>query len=114
MSRHPVSFPDLVIASGQTDSNVISNKVGIGTLIDFIIFAPATLTGTVTLYLGADENMALANMVPFYVNGSNVTIAAGKATPISAASFRSLALKSGSAEGATRTFQVRGQVDVAQ
>lgn len=95
----------ITIANGGTDSNIINSLAGFGAMIDFVIFAPAALTGTVTVLVASNElETVAANCLPLYIGGANVTVTAAKANQISAASFGSLMLQSGSAEGAARTF----------
>jgi hypothetical protein len=111
MARSPVTFDPLVILNTATDSNLLINRVGFGNLVDFIVYAPATLPETVTVYVSNVRATAWSQMRQLIVNGSAVTVAAGKAVQVPVAAFKTLGLKSASAVGADRTFPVVGQVD---
>lgn len=112
MGRHIVNFPDLVIPAAGTDSNVISSKLGFGHLVDLIIWAH-TLTNEVSLLVGQDEGMAIGDMEILTLAGTDFTITANRANQIPAAAYKSLAVQSAGAEAAARTFQIRGQEDMA-
>lgn len=100
---------DLTIPSGQTDSNVYVIPSGMG-VEQLTIFAPAALTGVVTLYLGVGGS-TFASLLPAVLGVTNVTIVAAKAAPLLVGPFRSIGVKSGSAEGAARVFTVVAQIE---
>jgi len=112
VARHIVNFPDLVIPNAGKDSNVISSKTGFGHAVDIIITTAAALTGVVTLLVGPDEGMAIGALSPLYVDAADVTLPAGKSFLVPTSTFKSMAVQSGSAEGAARTFIVRAQVQM--
>ena len=115
MPRHRIALPDLVIANGQTASNAISltaginTKIGLGTLVDFIVFGPATLPETVAVQISDIETPSASDWYTVYINGSDVTVPAGKAVVVPVGAAAALRLLAGGAVGAERTFQVRGQ-----
>jgi hypothetical protein len=117
MSRQLIDLGTLTIPLDGWDSDVISTKVGFGHLIDALIWSPATLDGTVTVLVGPDEDMDVGDMSPLNVATRNVTMVAGEAVLVPAASFRSLALQSDAALGASgeseeRVFRIIGQVEL--
>ena len=103
MSLHQADMPNLVIASGQTDTTT-----AITTSLDdaesITITAPAALTGTVTIKGSTDGGTSYVDVGSA---GSDVTIGAGNAVTISPFTFNALKVTSGSAEGAERTFTVQ-------
>lgn len=107
---HTAIAGTLRIASGQTASAKLSSiltegqmKVA-GGLDNIIIYGPPALTAVVSVQVapvyGASTWMTLQ------VNGSDVTVAAAKATSFHAAAFLDLRLNSAGAEGADRDFVV--------
>lgn len=68
-----------------------------------LIMAPAALTGTVSVEVAP---VAGGTYRTLQSNGADVTIAAGKATQITVLCGCAWRLKSGSAEGADRTFDI--------
>lgn len=100
----------LTIANTETDSNIYDlTAPAAGNMVDFVVYTPAALTGTVTLYAGANAS----TLLPVYINGANVTLPAAKAVPIPMGGVRALQVKSGSAEGADRVFTVVIQFDLS-
>ncbi len=114
MPRHRMTLPDLVIASGQTRSNEIklsntNTKVGLGTLVDFIVFAPATLPETVSVQISYLEEPTASDWSTVLVSGSDITVPAGRAVVVPVGAAAALSLLSTGAVAADRTFRVRGQ-----
>lgn len=115
MSRQRITLPDLVIASGQTASNEISltaginTKIALGTLVDFIIYGPATLPETVAVQISYLESPTSSDWSTVYISGADVTVPAGKAVVVPVGAAAALRLLAGGATAATRTFRVRGQ-----
>lgn|SRR6266853_2664540 len=114
MSRHLHRTIDLTIANGGTDSNIVvgtDGRVGFGSSHGITIWAPAALTGVITVLV----SYLLTPTVEFdtlqLTPGTDVTIAAGKAVVIPHPGFYALRLHSASAEGAQRVFQLVSQVD---
>lgn len=116
MSQHQISLPDLVIASGQTDSNVLKSEdrnatTGIASGDGFrdadsiSIHAPDTLPEAITVHV--DNAESAVNFNPLQrPAGTDVTIVAGKTITISDIAFKALKLVAGAAVGAARTFKV--------
>lgn len=117
MPRQRIALPDLVIGSGNTESNeltgsVINTKVGLGTLVDFIVFAPATLAETVVVQISHLENPTSTDWVTVYVGGSDVSVPAGRAVVVPVGGAAALRLQADGAVADDRTFHVRGQAYV--
>lgn len=118
MPRHRIWLPNLVIANGQVASNEISltaginTKVALGTLVDLIIYSPATLPETVSVQIAPIEAPGAGDWSVVYVGGSDVTLPAGRAIVVPVGAAAALRLLAGAAVGADRTFKARGQVDV--
>lgn len=110
-------LPNILIASGTTTSAAIG---GFDDAEALVIYAPAALTGTVTLQVAPDrqaserdQSLAAAPAVVWSTmqsGGSDITIPAGKALTLTDIGFRQMRLVSGSSEGADRTFKVSKQV----
>lgn len=107
----------LTIANAGTTSGSLSTAAGLtslrhlmGALIGFTIFAPAALTGTVSVEVSYDGSnwLALAD------SGTDVTVAANRATAVRAGGFRDIRLVSSGAEAAERSFTVLLQFDVSK
>lgn len=115
MPRHRMVLPDLVIASGQTASNAIdlaagvNTKIALGTLVDFIVYAPSTLPETVSVQISYLESPTASDWSTVYVSGADVTVPAGKAVVVPVGAAAALRLLAGGAVAADRTFRVRGQ-----
>jgi len=112
-----VDLKNFLIGNGTTTSNAIG---GFEDAEALVIYAPAALTGTVTLQVAPDREAserdqsgaAAAAIVwaTMQSGGSDITIPAGKALTLTDIGFRQMRLVSGSAEGADRTFKVSKQV----
>lgn len=116
MSQHIFPLADLVVASGQTDSNVLSSD---GAIVDMAhsgdgfrdasyitIFAPDTLPELATVYVDSGLPGAPVNFNPLQRAGADLTVPAGKAVTVDGVSFRAIRITLGGAAGATRTFKV--------
>ena len=101
--RSPMILPDLVIANGGTTSSAISAE-RLRYLDSINIWGPAALTGTVTVEVSYDGT----NYGTLQSAGSDVAVAATKVVTVLTGGFYGLRVKSDGAEGAARTFQVRG------
>ena len=101
MSRHVYDLPDLVIASSGTDSSAVAADPHYQRARAIIIQAPATLTGTITVQVSLDGGTTYADLQS---GGADVTIAAASVAVIDFQGWTHLRVKSGSAEGAERTF----------
>lgn len=118
MSRQILRLPDLVIPSGATESNEISltagvnTKVGLGNLVDFIVYGPATLPETVVVQISWLESPSSSDWRTVYISGADVSIPAAKAVIVPVGSSLALRLQANGAVAANRTFQVRGQAYV--
>lgn len=100
------SVVTLTIPNGETESNIVPARLGLGSGSDMTVETPATLTGTVTLYGSWKDSAVSADMKPIYISGSDVTLAAGKIIPIPSTAWAALQVRSGSAEGAARVFKI--------
>lgn len=119
MGQHQFPLPDLVIPSGQTDSNVLlatgrptapamaTSGDGFRDADSITISAPDTLPETVTVHVDTDESAV--NFNPLF-RGADVTIGAGKAVTIDLISFRALKLVAGAGVAAERRFEVNKAV----
>ena len=107
MSSWVVNLPDLVIANAGTVSGAIGSLEDADTIT---IYAPAALTGTVTIQI--EPTAAGTDWIDLTSGGSDVTIGAGNAVVVGDISFRQIRLSSGAAEGAERTFRVTKQFQV--
>jgi len=113
MGGFVADLPNLVIASGQTNSNAISGAEDAEALT---FYAPSALTGTITLQVAKERAVSeggTAASVTWHTKqsgGADITIPAGKSITITDIGFRQFRLVSGSAEGAERTFKVTKQV----
>lgn len=98
----------ITIANTATDGNVLSSRL-LASAEQVIIKAPAALTGTVTVYGSQTEGQTLANCQPIREadDAADYTVVAGKEMhyPV-LGGLKSISLKSGSAEGAERQFEV--------
>lgn len=95
---------DLVIASGTDESNVL-DRAEFKWADGFIIGAPGTLTGTITIEVSLDGGSTYHTLQSA---GSDVAIGAGDAVTIDMKAWDKLRLASSGNEGATRTFKVKG------
>lgn len=112
MGGFVANLPDVTIASGQTDSNAIG---GMDDAEALTIYAPGTLTGTITIQVAPDRQVseggsAVTTWYTKQSGGADITIPAGKSVTLTDIGFRQLRLHSTSAEGANRTFKLTKQV----
>lgn len=115
MSRHIQKLGTLTIANGGTNSGaLLAGNVAtqFGSNVDMVIFAPAALTGTVTMQIAPLESPSAGDWKTAYLGGADVTIPAGKAVVVPVVAFKNMRLVSSGAEGADRNFEVFAQVDV--
>jgi hypothetical protein len=94
------NLTDLVIANGQQNSNSLS-PADLRDSEFITIYAPATLTGTVTVY-ASQAGSTFVQVID--ENGSAITLAASKATTFRMGGYNYLRIQSSGAEGAERTF----------
>lgn len=108
---HVANLTSLTIASGQTVGAAIG---GMDDAEALVIYAPAALTGTITLQISptreASEGGGTATWATLQSGGADITLGAGKALTITDIGFRQLRMVSDAAEGATRTFLITKQV----
>ena len=107
MSLFVCDLPTLTIANAGTESNAIG---GFDDAEALTLYAPATLTGTVTVEV--EPTIGGSSFVDLTSAGSDVTIGAGNALVLSPITFRQLRLSSSLAEGAERSFSVTKQFRV--
>lgn len=105
---------DCVISSGGTTGSQVE---GFDDAEAVSIWAPGTLTGTITIQASPDvpedvggPTAANATWGTMQSGGTDITIAASKVLTITDITFRRLRMISGSAEGADRTFKITKQV----
>jgi len=115
MARHIARIGTLRISNGGTNSPALTSlgavgRVGLGAATGLTIYAPATLTGTVTIEVLPYGD---ATWRTLQSGGADVTIAATKAVVISPPAFADLRLHSSGAEGADRDFFVDSQIDAS-
>lgn len=103
-----------VISSGQQTGSQVE---GFDDAESVSIWAPAALTGTITIQASPDipedcggPTAANATWATMQSGGADITIAASKMLTFTDISFRRLRMVSGSAEGADRTFKIVKQV----
>lgn len=102
----------LTIVSGQTTGTAIG---GLDDSEAFTIYAPASLTGNITMQVSPDRQVseggpASAAWSTLQSGGVDITLTAGKALTITDVAIRQLRLVSDVAEGADRTFRITKQV----
>lgn len=103
----------LTIASGQTNGTAIG---GFDDAEALVIYAPATLTGTITLQVAPEREASeggtstAQSWATMQSGGVDITLPAGKALTLTDIAFRQLRLVSGSAEGGDRAFRVTKQI----
>lgn len=90
----------LTIGAGATDSETLQ----IRNVKEMSITTPAVLTGTITLQAGSDDTTAATFTTVQSPPATDLTLAAGKTTVMTAAPFVCVRLHSGSAEASARTF----------
>lgn len=107
-----VNLKDLTILNGQTTGTVVG---GFEDAEALCIWAPAALTGTITIQVAADREASEGGSTSqtwgtMQSGGSDITLPAGKVLTLTDIAFRQMRLISGSAEGSDRTFKVAKQV----
>lgn len=116
MARHNARLGTLTISSGQTASTALSSiyantSLAMGVAVDFVVYAPAALTGTVTAQASPVQSPSAGDWKNITVAGTAITIPAGAAVVIPLVAMFDFRLNSGSAEGADRDFVVVVQYD---
>ncbi len=113
MARHLHRFGTLTIASGQTQSQAYAVQSALGSLIDLLVFAPATLPETVRVQVAPIAAPQAADWKDLQVGvpGANMTIAAGVAQMVPAGGMAAIRLVSGVAVAADRVFTLNAQMD---
>jgi hypothetical protein len=115
---HPARFR-LTIPAAGTDTPALSSLLSKGNLrstlgntSDLIIYAPAALTGTITIQIA--PRYGAGEWKTFQDAGADVNIAAGKAISIPVGAIEDLRIHSSGAEGAARDFDVVVQISLGQ
>lgn len=80
--------------------------------VTIAIWAPATLTGTITVQVAPDVDSAAAAFLALQSSGADVTLTESKCTTITASGFGAMRLASDGNEAADRVFPVRIQTQV--
>lgn len=113
MARHTGVLATLTIANGAQVSSEYNSIAGLGSLVSVAVYAPAALTGAVTLQVSWLESPSASDWRNATYVTTAITVAAGAAVIVPAVGFRSIRLSSGSAEGAQRDFVIVGQFDMS-
>lgn len=92
-------LPDMVIPSGQQNSNAVSP---IDDCYGLSINSPAALTGTITVEV--EMTATGTNFVTLQSGGADITLAAAKGTILTPLPYLQIRVHSNQAEGASRTF----------
>lgn len=107
----------LTIANGGSDSQRLSDvwskgqaRSTIGAASDLSIYAPAALTGVVTIQVAPKYGDVAGNFRPLQQGGADVTLAAGKVTNVKLGAFGDLRIHSAGVEAAQRDFDLVFQV----
>lgn len=101
----------LTILNGGTDSPALSTvwskgqvRSAVGVAADMVVYAPAALTGVVTIQLA--PSYGSSSWKTLQQGGVDVTVAAGKAASVPVGAFGDLRFHSAGAEGAARDFDI--------
>lgn len=118
MSAHNVGPITLSIASSGTDSPALSaqlsagqRKVLFGSSVQFVVAAPAALTGAITIQVLMEESGSSWKTLQA-PDETDITVAADKALVVNAGAFRDLRIHSSASEAAQRDFKLTFQVTV--
>lgn len=98
----------LTISNGTAQSAWLASKLGFGAQIGLVIYAPATLTGTVNVLVSPDEAGSVNGKLD--VQGTIVVVGAGRAVAIIQTGWKSISLISSSNEAADRVFIIAAQM----
>ena len=112
MARSLAVLGTLTVARGQTTSGWLNSKIGFGRATDIVIYGPATATGTFGVEVSWLDAPGATDYGALKIDGTQVTVGALDAAVCPSSSFKSLRVKSSSAEDATRTLIVMGQLEV--
>jgi phage gp45-like len=82
-----------------------------GSCVDYTIYAPSALTGTVSVQVALTDSPAAGDWKTVNVGGTDITVAAGKAVVVPVGGIRAMRLVSSSAEGSSRAFGLMGQIE---
>ena len=109
MSYHTIALPDLVIANGATDSNILYAQPHFRDADTIKLYGPTVMPETVTVYVspvGSEASPPAAGDWRVLVNdsGANVTVPAGKAISIDLPSYGAIKLVASGAVAAARTI----------
>ncbi len=119
MARHVQLIGTISIANGTASSGALGSAVGVrnpstafGPNVDYIIYAPASLTNTINVQVAPVEGPSAGDWKNLSIGGAVVTLAAGTATVVAGAAFKNLRVATASGnEAAQRDFIVLAQVD---
>ena len=107
----------LTIPNAGTDSGLMSALLSTGQVKilngsgrRLSVTSPATLTGTITIQVVPIEGSS--TWTTLQVNGTDVTIAAGKTNLFPMSSWRDMRMHSSGAEGGARDFILNFEVEV--
>lgn len=105
MPRHVYNIPSITIGSGNNNSDAVNADPHYQKARGLVIEAPDALTGTVTVAVSFDGGSSFSKLQS---SGSDVAVGAGDAVVIDFQGWDALRVESTSAEGADRTFVLRG------
>ena len=97
-----VNLPSLVIPSGGSTSQALAD---VGDAYAITIFTPATMTAT-QITVEVEPSSSGTSFVTLQSGGTDVQIAAGKATVIAPPGFKQIRVTSSSVEAQTDTFKM--------
>lgn len=102
-----LKLPTMTIANGTSTSDITIDFTKVFRRVrSIVIYAPATLPETVTVEVAENDS---GTFKPLQSNGTDVTLTAGKATPITNIGFGSMKLVSTSGNVAVdRVFTISG------
>lgn len=106
MSSHVARLQDMVIPSGQTDSNVLLAHRDFSDADGITIFSPNVMPETVTVYVAGVDNPAAGDFRALQRNDLDFVLAAGKAETIALLPYKAIKLVASAAVAADRTFNV--------
>lgn len=105
-----IPLPDITILNGSTTSAVVDTGLGFWDLArEIVIVAPASLgaASSVKIYIAKDNHGG--TFAPLQSNGADITLAAGKGTPLIVVGFGALKLVADVDPGTNLTFEVSGR-----
>lgn len=106
--RHVYDCGTIVIASSGQNSSSLAADPHFQNATGLIIFAPATLTGTIKVQVSIDDS----TYYDLQSSGADVNVAASDAVPITFQGWNYIRVTSDMAEGGARTFTIKAVEDL--